>query len=681
MLKSAAVSLLVFDQLSLNLGGKVIVDDLNLRLAEKDRVGLVGPNGSGKSSLLRLIAGEQTPDGGTVRTRRGARLGYLTQDVSAEAGQKLLPFVLDSVPGRAELTDELAQAEAELDRAQGEGDADDPGYQERLLDLAGRLADLHERVAHFEAHFTEHEALRILSGLGFPEGDRYRDLGELSGGWRMRAVLASLLFQRPDLLLLDEPTNHLDMPSVAWFSKFMRRYDRAFVLISHDREFLNEQIDRVVSFEPEGVRSYPGDYEHYRKQRAEESVLLEARARNLQREREHLEKFVERFRAKASKASQVQSRVKQLEKMEKVDLQGHHAAIRFSFPKTEQPSREVLKVQELSKAYGDLKVLENVNLYVERGDRIALIGHNGAGKTTLLRVLAGELPKTSGGYKFGNKTKVGYYAQHHAEVLTKDQTVYDAVFQRCPDGGKQRTRAVLGALLFGDREIDKTVGVLSGGERARVALGQLLVDPGNVLLMDEPTNHLDLESSERLGEAMANYEGTLIFVSHNKAFIRRLATKIWNVADGNVEVYPGTFDDYLYSMSLRDGEVDDRVKPQGKGGKAQSKTKGATPRKGNREEQKARKRAEAEARKKRGSSLKPLRKKVANLERTIAELEAKQKEMTEALSYPAVFEDAVRRDEMTGALGEIAEQLEAKTAAWMQSQEELDQAEAKLRGQ
>ena len=674
------MSLVVLENVSLSLGGKTIVDGLSVRLGEHERLGVIGPNGSGKSTLLRLLAGEQTPDGGAIRRRRDLRLGYLAQDVTVGGGRSLIAFVRDSVPGRAELDAQLAKVTEDLAAAEAKGTPATEAEQEALLDLAQEIADLHERLAHFDAHFSEHEAKRILAGLGFKTSDLERDLGEFSGGWKMRAVLASLLFQRPDLLLLDEPTNHLDMPSVAWFTAFLKRYDKSFLLISHDREFLNEQIDRVISYEPEGVRFYDGNYDQYERQREEEAVLLENRLRNQQKEREHLEDFIERFRAKATKAAAVQSRVKKLEKMETIELHQDRRSMSFRFPPCERSGRDVLTTDKLSKAYGEHVVLRDLDLRVERGDRIALLGVNGAGKTTLLRMLAGEIEASSGSYGFGHNVKVAYYAQHHAESLRREATVYDEVKRKCRDGGHQRVRGVLGALLFGDVEVEKKIGVLSGGERARVALAQLLVDPGNLMLMDEPTNHLDLQSSERLAEALTSYDGTLVFVSHNKAFIRKLATKIWMVEGGTVDVYPGTFDEYLASCAARD----EAPAAAGAGGtpvtlKA-AQVEAPEPKR-NREDEKERKRREAELRTERNKKLRPLEKRVAELEKKIAELETAQKARTEQLSDPALYDDAARRDTVMRDFQRAQAELEVATDTLAEVQDELDRLRAELETQ
>ena len=685
------MSLVVFDSLSLGFGQKTIVADLNLRIGASDRIGLIGPNGSGKTSLLRMLAGQQSYDKGSLRFARGVRVGYLAQDLVVEGGQTLANFVVNSVPGRAELDARLAETEAALHEAQagleaavaagGDGEAE----QERLMELAERLADVHERVAHFDAHFTEHEALRILAGLGFVASDAGRDLGEFSGGWKMRAVLAALLFQQPDLLLLDEPTNHLDLPSVAWFAAYLKRYQRAFVLVSHDREFLNEQIGRVVSFEPEGVRQFSGNYEGYLKQRAEEEVLLENRAKNLAREREKTEQFIERFRAQATKAAAVQSRVKALEKMEEVKTFTRRQVMRFEFPPCDRAGDVVLRVEGLRKAYGDHVVLADVDLTVRRGEKIGIIGVNGAGKTTLLRAIAGELPIEAGTISFGNRVKVGYYAQHHADTLRPDRTLFEEVAAEDPAAGQTRVRSVLGAFLFSGDDVDKRVRVLSGGERARVALARLIVRPGNVMLMDEPTNHLDLDSSESLGESLKSYDGTLLFVSHNRSFVRKLATRIWDVSGGKVETYPGTLDEYMDSCRRRrDGEPEAGVKGEkalqaarpthvqvAARGKSAAVVVTEAPKPKDR-------RREAELRNERNKVLGPLRKKVAEMEARIAGLEAAQKQRSAQLADPATYADDKLRASLLNGYQKDADTLEDLTRRWEIGVAELEQVESEL---
>jgi ATP-binding cassette subfamily F protein 3 len=664
------MSLLVLDDIALRFGARTIVDGLSLRVAEHDRVGLIGPNGSGKTTLLRIMADEQGIDRGRIDRRRGLRVGYLPQDLAIAGGASLRSFVLSSVPGRADVDAEHDAAEAELSAASARG-----ASEQEMLDLAERLADLTERASHFEQFFSEHEALRILAGLGFDTWEFDRDIGELSGGWKMRAVLAALLFQQPDLLLLDEPTNHLDMPSVAWFSAFLRRYPRAFFLISHDREFLDEQIARVVSFEPEGVRQYSGNYAQYSRQREEEARVLENTAANITRERDRLQRVVDRFRAKASKAAMVQSKIKAIDKLGDVQLHGRRKTMRFSFPACVRAASEVVRVDGVAKAYGDNVVFPGVDLTVRRGEKIAIIGPNGAGKTTLLKIMAGELAPDSGRVVIGGNVTVGYYAQHHADALHRDSTVEQEVASANPDALPARVRSILGAFLFSGDDVDKKISVLSGGERARVALARLLIRPGNLLLMDEPSNHLDLESSEELAESMSSYDGTMVFVSHNRGLIRRLATRIWNVSGGAVETYAGTLDEYMDSCRRRLDEKSDG--PGTDAGAAAGSAADDGARK-SRADERARKRREAELRQRRTARLGPITNRIETLEQRIGELEKAQSERGAALSDPAIYADERRRRTLLGEYQESQAKLEELTARWEASHEELAALEAKL---
>ncbi len=694
------MSLLVLQGVSLAFGKKDLLRDLDLRIGAHDRVGLTGVNGSGKSSLMRMMAGHTKPDAGEVRARRGLRIGYLPQDIPPHGGTTVLATVTGSVPGRADIEAELAAAEAEMRRVQAEGED-----EEAMMAAAEGIADAHERQTHFDTHYSEHEAHRILAGLGFSDADHGRDVGELSGGWRMRAHLGALLFQRPELLLLDEPTNHLDLPSVAWFGDFLRRYSHGFVLICHDREFLNEQIDRVVSLEIEGVRQYRGNYEQYRRQRAEEEIVLENQAKNLAREREQAERFITRFRAQANKARAVQSRVKALEKMDEVATFRAREVIRLRFPPCDRTGATVVDVQGLRKAFGDHVVFPGIDLRVQRGEKIGIIGKNGAGKTTLLKMIAGELPADAGEIALGNKVKVGYYAQHHAESLQSGRTVLEEVAAANPRAGVTRVRTLLGSFLFHEEDVDKPVDVLSGGERARVALAKILIDPGNVLLMDEPTNHLDLDSSEALAAALTTFDGSLVFVSHNRSFIRTLATRIWDVGDGRVETYPGTLDEYIERhrdpTKVEAARAEASPGPAGARGSAKPAPVAKVAAKGaakpaakpapkpalevpgsaeSREQRRNRKREEAQRRSERAKAIGPLERRIKTMEARIEALEAQQRERNLALADVAVYADAKRRDTLlteyqrdSAELGELAE-------AWELAQAELDEARVALEG-
>jgi ATP-binding cassette subfamily F protein 3 len=657
------MSLVVLDDVTLFFGDRLIFDSASLRLGHGDKLGLIGPNGSGKTTLLKIIAGEQEIDDGKVTRANGVRVGWLPQDLAVVGGRSLIDMILSSVPGRADLDARLAAAEHELETAARDGAPD-----EQMMDLAADIAELHERIDHFDRFFGEHEALAILAGLGFQPGDERRDLSEFSGGWKMRGVLAGLLFQRPDVLLLDEPTNHLDLPSVAWFGEFLKKWNRCFILISHDREFLDEQIARVVSLELEGVRTYAGNYTRYVAQREEEETILEGRAKNLARERERLSRFVDRFRAQANKARAVQSRIKALERMDDVETFAKRGQMRFSFPKTSRTVADVVRVDHLRKAYGDHVVLGDVNLTVRRGEKIGIIGVNGAGKTTLLKMMAGELPPSAGTIKLGGDIAVGYYAQHHADALDMTATIYETVARAAPDQPPARVRSICGAFMFSGDDIDKQCKVLSGGERARVALARLCVAPGSLLLMDEPTNHLDLASSESLAQSLKTFDGTLVFVSHNRSLIRTLATRIWNVEDGKVETYPGTLDEYLYSMALRRQGVEARSEVRS----PKSEVRGF------KEDDKTRRRREAEERQKKSNKLGPLEKQVAQLEERIAVLEAEQKVRGTELSDPTVYDDAARRAKLLGDYQAAQDKLDDLTARWEKAAAELEAARAKL---
>jgi ATP-binding cassette, subfamily F, member 3 len=630
------MSLVSARDLSLAFGADVLFDGASFAIGPHDRIGLVGPNGTGKSSLLRILAGQRSPDGGALVFRRGARLGYLPQDVSSLPEGTIVEAVLSSVPGRDALQSRLLATEAALAEAGSDGER---------MELSEALAELHDELAHFEEHFGRHRAERILGGLGFAPERLDRPTRTLSGGWRMRAALAGLLLQDPDLLLLDEPTNHLDVPTLAWFEDFLRGTRKALVLVSHDRLFLNRQIGRVLSLEPEGVKSWVGDYDDYRRLRAEEEQQLVAKAARIEARRAQLEGFIERFGAKNTKATQAKSKQKMLDRMETVELREERDTALFRFPDAPRSGREVMRIEGVSKHYGPVSVYRALEAQVLRGERIAVVGPNGAGKSTLLKLAAGELAPDAGSVKLGHGVLAGYYAQHHFErdehaptdgpartfgTLDPDRTVLRTLWDVVPEKGESWVRSVAGSFLFSGDAVDKRVGVLSGGERSRVALAKLLLRPTNLLLLDEPTNHLDIESSEALIEALAGYGGTLLFVSHNRSFVNRLATVVWEVKDGGVLPCPGNLDDWLYHQR----QLAEAAGADGEGAGARD----AGPRPGDRD----RRRAEAEARNARYRLEKPLRDRIQAVEARVAELEQVEREATEALADPAIYEDFAR---------------------------------------
>jgi len=658
--------LLGLRSINLTLGGRTLFDDASAQIHAAERVGLVGPNGSGKTSLLRLVTGEIEPDSGQIIVPHGVRMGYLPQDLRALESTRLLDYVMSHAPGRTGLEERLAEIHQEL--AELDAMPADTARHERLLAASADLAEVQGHLDHFAIEFAEHVASRILDGLGFAPDDAGRDVATLSGGWQMRAALAGLLFSRPEMLLLDEPTNHLDLPTVAWFAQFLRSFAGGLILISHDREFLNGQIGRVLALTPEGLRSYTGNYEDYVRQRAVEEEFLAGRQKNLAREREKAEAFITRFRAQATKARAVQSRIKAVERMEKVETRGTDRTVAFHFVAGAPSAKRVLTVTGLHKSFGERPVLRGVDLTAERGERIAITGVNGAGKTTLLKLLGGELAPNAGTIEWGHNVQVGYYAQHHSETLPVGSTVLEAVAAASPSRPTPQVRNLLGALLFSDDSVDKPVSVLSGGERARVALARLLIVPANVLLLDEPTNHLDLASSEQLVEALSTFDGTLVTVSHNLGFVRRLATRIWNLSAGEIETYPGTFDEYLASTVRRFALFETAATPEGV---AQLTTR-------DKPTDKERKRSEAELRSRRRSVLGPFERAVVEIEEKISALESEQKQREELMAEPGFYADVDRSSEMGRLYEQGRRELASLTEIWEQRAQELARKEQKF---
>ncbi|MCB9556560.1 MAG: ABC-F family ATP-binding cassette domain-containing protein [Deltaproteobacteria bacterium] len=657
------MSLLVLEQASLSFGSREIFSNLNLRIGEGERIGLIGPNGSGKSTLLRILTGEQTLDSGERRPTKGARLGYLPQDILELKGERLLDSVLHTVPGRGDIESRLAQTQEELSAH------DDPDEQLRLATV---LADITEQLQHFELYYSKQRAEEILAGLGFEAREHQRPISELSGGWKMRAALAGLLFQNPDVLFLDEPTNHLDVPSVHWLEQFMQQLHCALVLICHDRAFLNKQIERVISFEGEGVRFYKGNYETYLTLRESEKEILEARARNREKELRDMQRFVERFRAKATKARQAQSRAKQIKRLQK-ELEAEprlqsHQTLSFRFPPTTRTGRDAITLSNISKRFGELELYNSVSKTVHAGDRVAIIGRNGAGKTTLLKIIANELAADSGEVLLGANVELGYYSQHHTEQLDRRSTVLEQVWRVAPDRSETVIRSICGAFLFSGDDVEKAIGVLSGGERARVLLARLLVAPGNVLLMDEPTNHLDLASAEALAEALASYEGTLVFVSHNISFVNRLATKTWEIDAGRLIEYPGNLDDYYMLKERAATTAAEAEMPVA--ARAPTPSQPARP-KESAQERKARKRREAEQRNKQNKLTKTVRQSIGELETRIAELETEQAALEPKLADPELYKDQPKFQKTLQQFERNRTKLSELYARWEHQQEEL----------
>jgi ATP-binding cassette, subfamily F, member 3 len=509
--------MLTISQVTKSFGARTLFSDCSLQVNRGNRIGLIGPNGAGKSTLFSLILGHDSPDEGAIVLQKGARAGYLPQESVPAGKQTILELAL--------LGGSLNSSAAEI--------VDD-------LDLD---------------HQREAKAKRILSGLAFRERDFTRPASEFSGGWISRAHLARLLVAEPDLLLLDEPTNHLDLQSVGWLQNYLREYAGAIVLVSHDRAFLNALVEKIVEFDRGKLVHYRGNYEAYLTQRAARRDQQLAAFKNQQREIAKLQTFIDRFGAKNTKATQAQSKRKQIERMEKIEApEPETASVHFRFPQPVRSGARVLELKQLQHAYDELLVYRDLNLTIERGQRTVLVGPNGAGKSTLLKLLAGVLPVQRGERGLGINVELGYFSQHRAEMFDLRRTVLAEALAMVNPPGEQTVRSILGAFLFRGDDVFKPVSVLSGGEKSRLALAKLLLAPPNLLLMDEPTTHLDMRSIEALVGALRQYEGTLLFISHDVYFIRQIATSVLRVQDGEVTLFPGDYDYYL-DKSARDAAV------------------------------------------------------------------------------------------------------------------------------
>jgi ATP-binding cassette subfamily F protein 3 len=519
-------------------GEKLLFDDLDWLLTPQDRVGVVGANGTGKSTLLKILGGLETLDYGIISVAKGITFGYLPQEGLALAGRS----VFDECMG---VFTELLGIEQELHALAGKISELDP-ESSKYAEVAERYHRLDHEFGARDGYAIEAQVGAVLAGLGFQKEDWQRRTEEFSGGWQMRIALAKLLLQKPNLLLLDEPTNHLDLESRNWLEEYLQAYPNAFVLISHDRYFLDVTVKKIVEVWNKRVHFYPGNYDKYLAQKTQRLEQLQAAYRN-QRERiEQLEAFINRFRYQATKAKQVQSRIKELERMERVQVPPEERTIHFKFPQPKPSGRTVAEFIGVEKSYGEKLVLREVNFLIERGDRIALVGVNGAGKSTLIRLLAGLDPVTGGERRLGHNVEADYFAQDQYKQLDPEQRVFDDLEKLAPRATQTELRSLLGSFLFTEGDVFKRIGVLSGGERNRYALARMLMYPSNFLLLDEPTNHLDLRAKDVLLGALEKFAGTVVFVSHDRYFIDKLAGKIFEVAEQTVTVFPGNYEDFRW---------------------------------------------------------------------------------------------------------------------------------------
>ena len=629
-------------------GGRVLFEDASLQINPGDRLGLIGPNGAGKSTLFSLILGENSPDEGSVTLQRGRSVGFLPQESAPSGDETVLQLATATSPAMAEVQEAL----------RAHPDDHSPEHHEAI-----------ERFIELDGYNLEAKAKRILAGLAFRETDFHRPARTMSGGWIMRAHLARLLVMEPDLLMLDEPTNHLDLETLGWFQDHLSGYPGALLVISHDRAFLNAVCESVVEISRQRLHRYQGNYDDYLVQKREREEQYAAAYKNQQREIAHLEEFINRFRAKASKAAQAQERMKRLARIERLaPPDNHEATVKFRFPQPPRSGQRVIELKGVRQAYGDHVVYRDLDLIVERGQRTVLVGPNGAGKSTLLKILAGLLPLDAGEREPGHNANIGYFAQHRTDTLDVRRTVLEEAGDGVSGLGEQAIRTVLGSFLFRGEDAFKRVGVLSGGEKSRLALVKLLLRPPNLLLLDEPTTHLDMASINALIGALQAYEGTLVFVSHDVHFIRSLATTVLHINAGRLTPYAGDYDYYLE----KSGAACDRralVAPLGNH-RPPAPVAAAVeePRKAGIKEIRQQRRAEAEARKAAAAARRQAEARHAALEAEIVALESRQRELA------AVLENAPN-DSASFALhrelAEVTESLEKANAEWAATGEVL----------
>jgi len=688
------------EHLTKHYGERVLFEDVSWHVKKRDRIGLSGPNGAGKTTLLRMLAGTEEPDEGSIRMASDTTIGYLPQDGIVHHGRTVYDEVVLAFQELLALKEEQHRIEDALAGASH----DDGGDHEKLL---VRDSEVQDRFKHLGGYEIDARVADVLKGLGFSLADQQRRTEEFSGGWQMRIALAKLLLARPNLLLMDEPTNHLDLPARNWLEEYLEDYPGSVVLVSHDRYFLDATVKRITQVGLKTLTDYHGNYSKYV---VEHAAAMERLRESYRRQKEEIDKasaFINKFRYQATKARQVQSRIKALDKVEVIEIPPERKKIHFHFPDAPKPGRVVIELKGLRRAYGDNVVIDGLDLMIEKGDRVALVGPNGAGKSTLMRTLAGVDHPDGGVRLLGHNVVIDYFAQDQAAVLGATRTVYEEMTSASSTTMVPRIRTILGGFLFSGDDVYKKVGVLSGGERNRLALAKMLLNASNVLILDEPTNHLDLDSKEVLLEALEDYGGTLIFVSHDRYFVDKLATKVIEVGGGQTLVYPGGYEDFVYWKKQREAGVAvalptasapaPHVKhdKHDKHDKARTAPRPAAPapapaaRKENAKpaasapaspDGKAgydplapRLRppnpADRQAREREGRKLKA---RIAELEKKIAEKEQAVRDVEHLMATPGFYEDRARADEAVAHRQRLLDEVAALMSEWEAVQAEFD---------
>ncbi len=652
--------MLSINDLSLQYGSKHIFRNIAAQVYDGDRIGLAGVNGTGKSTLLKIMCGELETDPGVVNRASWFTVAYLPQEITIELGSRTLFDEAESA------FDEALSQQKEFDEI-GERMAGLSQDSPELAALLERQGELQHLLEGHDIFRIRPEIERILMGLGFSKDDLDRPVSDFSGGWIMRLLLAKLLLKKPSLLLLDEPTNHLDLDSLTWMEDFLMQYQGAMVIISHDRAFLDRVTTKTWELSLGRLTSYKGNYSHYLVEKEQRMELERAAYDNQQAMIKQTERFITRFRAKSTKAKQVQSRAKQLEKLERIELSETERTIHFSFPPAAPSGREVFQLSNVNKSFDGKQVFNNVSLELQRGDKLAVVGVNGAGKTTLLRIMAGLEP-AEGTIRQGHNVILTYFGQHQAQELSGDLDVLDTVYHAAQNMTVTKVRSLLGAFLFTGDEVEKKVQVLSGGEKSRVALAKMLIKPANLMLLDEPTNHLDITSQEVLQEAMAQYEGTIIVVSHNRFFVNSFVNKVLEIRDGKATMYLGNIDDYL--AARKRGQEEGTPVPGDNQAAQQAQQPVADG-----GDRKAQRRQRAQRRQQLSKQLKPLKKKVREAEKNIEPLETRQAELEQLMADPALYADQQGWALTSKEYNDVKRRLERLYEQWEQAQEKIEKIE------
>jgi ATP-binding cassette subfamily F protein 3 len=640
--------MIAINNLTFEIGARALYDEANWHIKPGEKIGLIGANGTGKTTLLKIIVGDYKPTSGTISMAKDLTMGYLNQDLLSYSSDKNIVHVaMEAFERQNQLHDEIEVLLKKLET----------DYTE---DLLHKLSDKQHEFELLDGYNIEYKAHEILAGLGFSESDCHRKLSTFSGGWRMRVMLAKILLQAPDILLLDEPTNHLDLPSIQWLEDYLKAFDGAIVIVSHDRWFLDKVINRTVESRKGKLTVYSGNYTFYLEEKAQREEIQRGEFKNQQSKIKQEERLIERFRAKASKAKMAQSRIKALDKLERVDdVDDDNPSVNFSFRFTKQSGRHVVTIEDITKKYPAIDILDHAEAIIEKGDKIALIGANGKGKSTLLRIIAGADKEFEGKSETGHNVTQTFFAQHQLEALHLENTALQELQSFAPKHNETELRTILGSFLFTGDDVFKKIKVLSGGEKSRVALAKALTADANFLVLDEPTNHLDIASVNILIQALQQFEGTFIVVSHDRYFLDNIANKIWFIEDQKIKVYPGTYAEYDVWQAKR---------------KLEPKT--ATPAPQPKKEEKKPEPVKQQQSENKFQQLKKLNQDLSKMEEQIALLESAVKQFENQLADDKIYSDTVKLKEVKTAYSQKQNELKQVQEKWEALAEQILELEA-----